>query len=116
VQPLRRHAYAALRCSICHADLDLIGRSFCCHRRHTFDLARRRLCQSCRRTGCQGWGDTADQPQRRRAFLASGVFDFIADAIVAHTHRQRSPATSLVLDVGCGTGYHLDRAARGLAV
>ncbi len=115
MQPLRRHAYAALRCPICHADLDLAGRSFCCRRRHTFDLARSGYVNLAIGRSAKGSGDTADQLQRRRAFLASAAFDFIADAIVAHTHRQRSRATPLVLDAGCGTGYHLDRVTRGLA-
>jgi 23S rRNA (guanine745-N1)-methyltransferase len=115
VQPLRRHAYRALRCPICHADIDLVGRSFRCRRRHTFDLARSGYVNLAVGRGAKSGGDTADQLQRRRAFLASGAFDFIADAIVAHTRRQRSRARPLVLDAGCGTGYHLDRVTRGLA-
>jgi 23S rRNA (guanine745-N1)-methyltransferase len=115
VQPLRRHAYAALRCPICRADIDLVGRSLCCQRRHTFDLARSGYVNLAVGRLAKAGGDTVDQLQRRRAFLASGAFDFIADAIVAHTRRQRSRATPLVLDAGCGTGYHLDRVTRGLA-
>ena len=115
MQPLRRHAYAALSCPICRADIDLVGRSFCCRRRHTFDLARSGYVNLAIGRGAKAGGDRADQLRRRRAFLASGAFDFIADAIVAHTRRQRSRATPLVLDAGCGTGYHLDRVTRGLA-
>ena len=115
MQPLRRHAYAALRCPICRADIGLVGRSLCCQRRHTFDLARSGYVNLAVGRIAKAGGDTADQLQRRRAFLASGAFDFIADAIVAHTPRQRSRATPLVLDAGCGTGYHLDRVIRGLA-
>jgi 23S rRNA (guanine745-N1)-methyltransferase len=115
VQPLRRHAYAALSCPICRADLNLVGRSFHCRRRHTFDLARSGYVNLAVGRAAKAGGDTPDQLQRRRAFLAAGAFDFIADAIVAHTRRQRSQATPLVLDAGCGTGYHLDRVTRGLA-
>jgi 23S rRNA (guanine745-N1)-methyltransferase len=115
VQPLRRHAYAALSCPICRADLDLVGRSFHCRRRHTFDLARSGYVNLAVGRIAKAGGDTADQLQRRRAFLASGAFAFIADAIVAHTRRPRSQATPLVVDAGCGTGYHLDRVTRGLA-
>ena len=115
MQPLRRHAYAALRCPICRADIDLVGRSFRCQRRHTFDLARSGYVNLAVGRIAKAGGDTVDQLQRRRAFLASGAFDFIADAIVAHTRRQRWRATPLVLDAGCGTGYHLDRVTRGLA-
>ena len=115
MQPLRRHAFAALRCPICRADLDLAGRSLRCRRRHAFDLARSGYVNLAVGQPAKAGGDTADQLQRRRAFLASGAFDFIADAIVAHAGRQRSQATPLVLDAGCGTGYHLDRVTRGLA-
>lgn len=115
MQPLRRLAYAALRCPICRADLDLGDRSFRCQRRHTFDLARSGYVNLAGGRVAQAGGDTADQLQRRRAFLASGAFDFIADAIVARTRRQRRQVTPLVLDAGCGTGYHLDRVTRGLA-
>jgi 23S rRNA (guanine745-N1)-methyltransferase len=59
-----------------------------------------------------GEGDTRDQLQRRAAFLATGAFDFIADAVLALTPAHHRPA--LVLDVGCGTGYYLDRVMRGL--
>ena len=115
MQPLRRHAYAALSCPICRADLDLVGRSFHCRRRHAFDLARSGYVNLAVGRIAKAGGDTADQLQRRRAFLASGAFAFIADAIVAHTRRPRSRATPLVLDAGCGTSYHLDRVTRDLA-
>lgn len=115
MQPLRRHAWAALSCPICRADLDLAGRSFRCRRRHTFDLARSGYVNLAVGRAAKAGGDTVDQLQRRRAFLASGAFDFIADAIVSHTRWQRSRATPLVVDAGCGTGYHLDRVTRGLA-
>ena len=115
MQPLRRHAYAALSCPICRADLNLVGRSFHCRLRHTFDLARSGYVNLAVGRAAKAGGDTADQLQRRRAFLAAGAFDFIADAIVAHTRRQRRRATPVVLDAGCGTGYHLDRVTRGLA-
>lgn len=115
MQPLRRQAYVALRCPICRADLDLGGRSFCCRRRHTFDLAGSGYVDLAVGRSAKTAGNTADQLQRRRAFLASSAFDFVADAIVAHTRRQRSRATTLVVDAGCGTGYHLDRVTRGFA-
>src|SRR5262249_53566878 len=74
--------------------------------RHTFDLARSgyvnlRLGEKAER------GDTRDQLGRRASFLATGAFDFIADAILARVAARRQIAR--VLAAGCGTGYQLDR-------
>jgi 23S rRNA (guanine745-N1)-methyltransferase len=115
MQPLRRQALATLRCPICRNDLDVVDRSLRCPGRHTFDLARSGYVNFVTGRPEKGVGDTADQLRRRRAFLASGAFDFIADAIVACARPQRSWSTPLVLDAGCGTGHHLDRVTRSLA-
>jgi 23S rRNA (guanine745-N1)-methyltransferase len=111
VHPLRQEAYRALRCPFCRADLETVGRSLRCANRHNFDLARSGYVNL--RPGRKaGRGDARDQLGRRASFLATGAFDFIADAILARLPARRQ--ISRVLDVGCGTGYHLDRIARGL--
>jgi 23S rRNA (guanine745-N1)-methyltransferase len=108
VQPLRKWAYRALRCPICRSDLRTIGRALSCSKRHSYDLASAGYVNLLAGPKAAA-GDTRAQLQRRRAFLASGAFDFIADAIVARSQARRLP--SLVLDAGSGTGYHLARIA-----
>ena len=59
-------------------------------------------------------GDSGAQLQHRDAFLTSGHFDFIADAIVRQARANaRKASRPQILDAGCGTGFHLGRIARG---
>jgi len=115
VQPLRLGAFAALRCPFCRADLAVAGRALRCPRRHSFDLARSGYVNLAVDHGPRraAGGDTRAQLQRRSAVLDAGLFDFMADAIVAAV-APFSAASPLVLDAGCGTGHHLARVAAGL--
>jgi 23S rRNA (guanine745-N1)-methyltransferase len=114
VPPLgHKPAFRILRCPVCRHDLNPIGRSLVCERGHNFDLARSGYVNLTIGRGRRGAGDGSAQLQRRRAFLASRHFDFIADAIVrqASLVSARSSSRLRVLDAGCGTGYHLGRVA-----
>jgi len=117
VHPLLQSAYAALRCPVCRSDLGPTGRSLSCRNQHNFDFAKSgyvNLALARGRKPASG-GDTRLQLQHRDAFLSSGAFDFVADAILAQPRREVPSAVPLVVDAGCGTGYHLDRVVRGLA-
>lgn len=111
-----------LRCPVCHQELTPGSglRSARCPRGHSFDAAR------------QGYlhlaggpvdhpGDSAAMVAARQSFLATGAYDFIADAL-ARAAAERPGAGGLVVDAGAGTGYYLARvldalpAAVGLAV
>jgi 23S rRNA (guanine745-N1)-methyltransferase len=116
VLPLaHKPAFRILRCPVCRRDLNPIGRSLVCEHGHNFDLARSgyvNLTVGRGRRAAAG-GDANPQLQRRRAFLASGHFDFIADAILRRARTSSHSASRLqILDAGCGTGYHLGRVAR----
>ncbi len=54
-------------------------------------------------------GDSPAMVQARRAFLATGFYDPIIDAIVARVLKQSPAAGTLaLLDAGCGEGYYLN--------
>jgi 23S rRNA (guanine745-N1)-methyltransferase len=94
-----------------------VDRSLVCEHGHNFDLARSGYVNLMVRRGgrAAAGGDTSLQLQRRNAFLASGHFDFIADAILRQAGaitRATPPSRLHVLDAGCGTGYHLSRMAQ----
>ncbi len=113
---LRSVAYAALRCPICRCELSTTGRSLGCGNRHNFDFAKSgyvNLTRGQRRKPAAG-GDTRLQLQHRDTFLSSGAFDFIADTILARWQQDVRASVLLLLDAGCGTGYHLSRIAHGL--
>jgi 23S rRNA (guanine745-N1)-methyltransferase len=115
VQPLRYRAFAALRCPFCRAEFAIAGRALRCPGRHSFDLARSGYVNFAvgRRQPRAGSGDTRAQLQRRAAVLDAGLFDFVADAIVAGANALPAPLP-VVLDAGCGTGHHLARVVGGL--
>ena len=108
--------FRILRCPVCRRELNPIGQSLVCEHGHNFDLARSGYVNLTvgRGSRAAAGGDGGAQLRRRSAFLASGHFDFIADAILrrARTVRARSSSRLRILDAGCGTGYHLGRIAR----
>jgi 23S rRNA (guanine745-N1)-methyltransferase len=115
VPPLsHKPSFAILRCPVCRRDLNPIGRSLVCEHGHNFDLARSGYINLMVGHGrrAAGGGDGGLQLQRRSAFLASGHFDFIGDAIARQVRTgSRSASRLRIVDAGCGTGYHLGRVA-----
>ena len=119
MQPLApRSAFALLCCPVCRLDLTPADRSLGCKNGHHFDLARSgyvNLMVGARRAVIRG--DRKQQLHRRNAFLATGRFDFIAEAIVGEMDRDLIPMSRPAfnaVDAGCGTGYHLDAIVRQL--
>ena len=101
-----------LICPICHLPLEQEGRRLRGGRNHGFDLAR------------QGYvnllpvqlkrslhpGDTREQVLSRRAFLESGAYTPIVEAVKAAAQGHSGP----ILDVGCGEGWYAVRVAEHL--
>lgn len=102
-----------LRCPICAGVLTRQEKQLRCGSGHSFDLAR------------QGYvnllpvqhkhslmpGDTRQQVLSRRAFLESGAYAPIAEAVASAAVAHGSGP---VLDVGCGEGYYAVRVAEAL--
>lgn len=100
-----------LRCPACAGPLaagpDTGGRAGAlsilrCPRGHSFDVARQGYAPlgTGRPTPT---GDSAQMVADREAWLATGGYDFLSDALV----RAVGDARGLVVDVGAGTGHHL---------
>ncbi len=91
-----------LICPLCKAPLALSGGSFCCERRHTFDISK------------QAYVNFAPQSkpsetyhkerfQKRRYILEQGYYVHILEALQGYIDRF---ALQSFVDVGCGEGYY----------
>lgn len=92
-----------LRCPVCEAPVDLVGRTVACPGRHSFDVAKQGYVNLVGRA-VPANADTADMVAARGRFLAAGHYDPITDVVAtALPHARR------LLEVGAGTGAHLAR-------
>ena len=98
-----------LICPICHLPLNPEGRSLRCGRSHSFDVARQGYVNllPVQQKRSLHPGDTREQVLSRRAFLESGAYAPIVEAVCAAAAGHTGP----VLDVGCGEGYYAVRVA-----
>lgn len=92
-----------LRCPVCAGTLAVTDAGAVgCQRGHSFDVARQGYLHlgTGRPTHL---GDSAQMVADRQAWLDTGGYDFVTEALVAAV----GPAHGLVVDVGAGTGHHL---------
>jgi 23S rRNA (guanine745-N1)-methyltransferase len=104
-----------LVCPVCRGALRPAGTALRCPAGHAFDVAREGyanlLVTRHRRTRMVG--DTAAMVAARAGFLARGHYarlaDAVAELVAQHLRARGGAAAGCVVDVGCGTGYHLGR-------
>ena len=98
-----------LICPICQLPLEAQGRSLRCGRNHSFDVARQGYVNllPVQQKRSLHPGDTREQVLSRRAFLESGAYEPIVEAVKAAAEGHAGP----ILDVGCGEGYYAVRVA-----
>jgi 23S rRNA (guanine745-N1)-methyltransferase len=94
---------AYLRCPICEEALSG-QRVVRCATGHSFDVARQGYVDLS--GGRRVVGDSAEMVAAREAFLAAGHFSVIADAV----QTASKGGGEVVVEVGAGTGYYLERA------
>lgn len=102
-----------LRCPHCAAPLSDTGGALRCPMGHGFDVARHGYVSLLPGDAETGTADTAAMLQARDAFLATGAYAPIADAVAAAAERSAAPE-GCVLDLGGGTGYYLAAALERL--
>ena len=94
-----------LRCPVCAGALVRQDRQWRCGSGHSFDIARQGYVNllAVQHKHSRQPGDTREQVLSRRAFLESGAYAIVADAVCDAAKRW---AAGPVLDVGCGEGYY----------
>jgi 23S rRNA (guanine745-N1)-methyltransferase len=104
-----------LVCPVCGAAMQAAGAALRCTAGHAFDLAREGYANLLvtRRRRTRTVGDTAAMVAARASFLARGHYARLADElgglVVRHLRARDRVEPGCVVDVGCGTGYHLGR-------
>jgi 23S rRNA (guanine745-N1)-methyltransferase len=127
---------AFLACPVCGQDLSVDGGTLSCRDSHSFDVARQGYVNLLPGRARPHTADTVEMVEARAAFLASGRYSPVADA-VAHAavaalgghaspagHAGAGPATprdaesatveGCVVDAGAGPGYYLARVLDAL--
>lgn len=101
-----------LRCPICRAPLSRTETGYRCPAGHTFDRARQGYTNLLLRPAGQH-GDNREMILGRRAFLNSGAYAPLKDAIV-EVAKALLPEEGCFLDAGCGEGYYGDAVLTAL--
>ena len=103
-----------LLCPICGEILDRVEKQYRCGNGHSFDLARQGYVNllPVQQKRSLNPGDTREQVLGRRAFLETGCYEPISNAL-NDTARELG-AAGPILDVGCGEGYYSARLAEAL--
>ena len=103
-----------LLCPICGQILDRIEKQYRCGNGHSFDLARQGYVNllPVQQKRSLNPGDPREQVLGRRAFLETGCYEPISNAL--NETAKELGATGPILDVGCGEGYYSARLAQAL--
>lgn len=102
-----------LLCPICRKPLKQAPHAWHCESGHSFDIARQGYANllTVDRKHARHPGDTKEMVAARKAFLDSGFYSPIVDAL---QNLIVPLAPSSVLDAGCGEGYYLTRLQEAL--
>ena len=103
-----------LLCPICGEILDRIEKQYRCGNGHSFDVARQGYVNllPVQQKRSLNPGDTREQVLGRRAFLETGCYAPISNAL--NEAARELGAAGPILDVGCGEGYYSARLAEAM--
>lgn len=102
---MRPDLVSVLRCPVCGDPLALTARTARCPRGHSYDLAKQGYLNLLPSASTGIEGDSAAMIEARAAFLASGCYAPILDALIRNT--PDTGADGLIVEVGAGTAYYL---------
>lgn len=91
------------KCPVCDSSLELLGKSYVCQNRHTFDVSKEGYVNFA--IGKSDSGDSADMCLSRRNFLSKGYYKNFSDLLNCCIEKYAS--VSGLVDAGCGEGYYL---------
>ena len=99
----------SLLCPVCSQPLDTADKQAVCGNRHSFDRAKEGYFNLllANQKGSSDPGDDRESIAARRAFLSSGHYNFLLDALLA----KLPPESPTILDAGCGEGHFLGHLA-----
>ena len=105
-----------LLCPICGAPLAKRERALVCPGHHSFDIARQGYVNllPVQQKHSQDPGDTREQVLSRRAFLDTGTYAPILEALIEAARKYG--ASGELLDVGCGEGYYCAGLSQALGL
>lgn len=105
-----------LICPLCGEALEKREKQLVCPRGHSFDIARQGYVNllTVQRKHSLDPGDTREQVLSRRAFLDTGLYRPIAQALIDAA--QAYGAQGELLDVGCGEGYYCAALSQALGL
>lgn len=94
-------------CPVCKEPLDDCGTSYKCENNHCFDKSKFGYVNLLRsnQSSAKRHGDDRMMVRARRDFLDKGYYAFLKDRICGICN-EILPATSLILDAGCGECYY----------
>lgn len=100
------------RCPVCACDLYHEGKSLCCEKKHSYDIAREGYVNLllANQKGSREPGDSPEMLHARRRFLNAGYYRRLAEAVANRIikHIEQTGRDVTILDAGCGEGYYSD--------
>lgn len=94
-----------LMCPVCRESLKLTERTWRCDNHHSYDVAKQGYVNLhvVQHKNSKNPGDTPESVHARRAFLSSGFYAPLQQAVVSKIRQLR---IENLLDIGCGEGYY----------
>lgn len=97
---------SGIMCPVCSGKLEMIGNSFVCESRHSFDIAKSGYVNLLiQKRNSTVHGDNKFMLKARREFLEKGYYSPLCNA-VCDTVAKYAGDRCVILDAGCGEGYY----------